>query len=411
MILFEVRMELRRLLKSRSVQAGVCLLPLMITAVMYARMKSPYVHSYKMADGMKMKIWTENDRAKFSGLPPKQSILVYGLTRWFDEWVGTKWNSDDVFKTCPVKNCVLTKDRAMVDVADAVMYRWDNLGKCRKKSKDGQVWILFEHESPAYPHKSYMSCNDDKVNWTCTYRRDSDFTLVHGQFRRHDTGYNMSQIHQLWRSKSKTAVGFISHCRSRSQRDQFVDKLRSHGMDIDIYGECGNKKCGGQRDTKWQGVWNVTAGRQDHCFDVLDTQYKFYLSLENAICKDYVTEKSLHLVLRHQIVPLIRDGAKRSIFHPPHSYIDTKDFKRIKSLAEHIKFLSGNFDRYLEYFNWRKYYSVETVTGVLQSIMCDMCHRMNHQSQYTRLYSNLKNFYMKSQLKKKGKRICKNRKI
>ncbi|XP_021375271.1 alpha-(1,3)-fucosyltransferase C-like isoform X2 [Mizuhopecten yessoensis] len=408
-----------RLLQLRSVQVSVCLISLIVTVVLYAQKNEKPIYSdtitatktigktmYSRKD-----LWREDNQSVHSDISSTKIILSYTPARWFDEWVGTKWNTTNVFRTCPVSNCVLTQDRTMLNVADAVLFRLNDLGTCRTKFKQGQVWVLFEHESPNYAHKSLKKCNNNLVNWTLTYRRDSDFMLVHGQFPQHDTGYNVSGMYQLLRSKSKTAVGFISHCKAPSKRDEFVRKLRSYGVDIDIYGKCGNLTCGGGKDTKWKGVWNVTSGHKDNCFDVLDSQYKFYLSLENSLCKDYVTEKSLHLVLRHQIVPIIRDGANRSLYHPPHSYVDTKDFKSIKSLAKYIKYLSENFDEYLQFFNWRKQYSVETVSGVLQSVFCDMCNRMHNQHRYKRLYNNVKHFYEKSHGRETNKHICRNRLI
>ncbi|XP_069122402.1 alpha-(1,3)-fucosyltransferase C-like [Argopecten irradians] len=405
--------------QSRFIKPGVCLLSLLVLSLVHFKLESsPSMHPYVIpkTNELSMTVYsnlTEHSRrpqSGFSEYTSTKTILMFSATRWFNEWVGTKWNSTDVFRTCPVQNCMLTQDRTLKDSADVVMFRWNDLTKCRKKLKDGQIWILFEHESPVYSKKSYKRCNDKKINWTCTYRRDSDFTLVHGHFAQKDTEYNISQIHKLWTSKSKTAIGFISHCKSPSKRDQFVEKLRSYGVDIDIFGKCGKGRCG-SRATNWLKVWNITKDRRENCFDVLDTRYKFYLSLENALCKDYVTEKSLHLVLSHQIIPLIRDGANRSIFHPPNSYIDTKDFKSIKAIAEHIKYLSKNFDRYLEYFHWRNHYSVETITSVLQSIVCDVCRRVHLGKKYQRLYNNLNDFYTKSHEKKGDKHICESKLI
>ncbi|OWF39953.1 Alpha-(1,3)-fucosyltransferase C [Mizuhopecten yessoensis] len=388
----------------------VCLCSIVIMAVLYSQLTITNKANCITVEttGNHASSWAINNHSNHSKLSSTKKILVYSTTRWLKDWVGTKWDTSDVFQSCPMtKDCILTKDKTFLHKADAVMFSWDALGERRSKRKQGQVWILFEYESPHYFRPDSSCWRNDIVNWTFTYRRDSDFTLVHGQFSQHDTGYNVSEMNQLLRSKSKTAVGFISHCKARSKRDEFVRKLRSYGVDIDIYGKCGNLTCGGGKDTKWKGVWNVTSGHRDNCFDVLDSPYKFYLSLENSLCKDYVTEKSLHLVLRHQIVPIIRDGANRSLYHPPHSYVDTKDFKSIKSLAKYIKFLSENFDEYLKFFKWRKHYSVGTVSGVLQSSLCDMCNRMHHQQRYKRLYSNLENFFTKTHDTKTNQGICK----
>ncbi|XP_069109336.1 alpha-(1,3)-fucosyltransferase C-like [Argopecten irradians] len=384
-------------LTSRSIFGTICFLSLLTLGTLYTQLyktsiivesttiKPPVVEDFRSGN---------NEETS-----PSKIILSFSHSRWIKEWVGQRWGTSDVFQSCPSsKDCILTKDKSLINKADAVIYNWLTTCKLRKRHKKGQVWILFEFESPDY-YASYSNKNcwrNDVVNWTFTYRRDSDFSLVHGKFVPHHTGYKLRDNYQLLRGKTKTAVGFISHCKAPSKRDDFVRMLRKYGVDIDIIGKCGNLKCGGQFESKWKGVWNVTGGHEDHCFDVLDHKYKFYLSLENSLFDDYVTEKSLHLVLRRQIVPLIRDGANRSLYHPPHSYLDTKDFKSVESLAKRLKYISNNFDEYLKYFEWRKHYSIETISGVLQSVYCEMCHRMHHQDLYRRVYRNVEKFYSKS---------------
>ena len=44
---------------------------------------------------------------------------------------------------------------------------------------------------------------------------------------------------------------------------------------------------------------------------------------------------------------------------PPKSFIDVKDFESPKHLAEYLKYLIGNPEKYLEYHQWRKYYKVQ----------------------------------------------------
>ena len=52
--------------------------------------------------------------------------------------------------------------------------------------------------------------------------------------------------------------------------------------------------------------------------------YRFYLSFENAICRDYVTEKIFN-ALRLNTIPVVLGGADYSALLPPHSFIDARD--------------------------------------------------------------------------------------
>ncbi|XP_060065574.1 uncharacterized protein LOC132545906 [Ylistrum balloti] len=104
-----------------------------------------------------------------------------------------------------------------------------------------------------------------------TYRRDSDFTLVHGQFTK-SSGYDEHALDTLIKSKKNAVVGFISHCKTLAKRSEYIEKLRSYGIAIDVYGRCGKHTChsGGDR---WKAVWNSTSTVKDknNCFNVLDS--------------------------------------------------------------------------------------------------------------------------------------------
>jgi glycoprotein 3-alpha-L-fucosyltransferase len=76
---------------------------------------------------------------------------------------------------------------------------------------------------------------------------------------------------------------FVTNCNDRNGRRQYAQELQKY-IPVDIYGACGTKKC--PRSTE-----NV-------CFDMLDTDYKFYLAFENSNCRDYITEKLFLNALR-----------------------------------------------------------------------------------------------------------------
>ena len=76
---------------------------------------------------------------------------------------------------------------------------------------------------------------------------------------------------------------------------------------VAIYGRCGNMTCGQVRSLahaqQLQHLAQDDTGGSDGdpCKQVLETGYMFVLTFENAICKDYITEKP-YLALQKGII-------------------------------------------------------------------------------------------------------------
>jgi alpha-1,3-fucosyltransferase len=102
---------------------------------------------------------------------------------------------------------------------------------------------------------------------------------------------------------------------------------------------------------------------------MLESKYKFYLSFENSLCEDYVTEKFFK-VLNYTIIPIVLGGANYSRIAPAKSFIDVIDFQSIAQLAEYIKYLDQNETAYAEYFEWKNYFRTSMT---LKNGFCQLC--------------------------------------
>ena len=125
--------------------------------------------------------------------------------------------------------------------------------------------------------------------------------------------------------------------------------------------------------------------------------YKFYLSFENANCKDYITEKFFTALKSEEAIPVALGGASLDDYAtsaPPHSYIHVNEFPTVEALAKKLEYLAQNETAYKEYFWWTEYYQVSSLWDHYVSAQCDLCEKMNlvHQKKLKLEPTNLFEF-------------------
>ena len=136
-----------------------------------------------------------------------------------------------------------------------------------------QVWILYILEGPLASPDYFLM--DDVFNWTATYRWDSSIVAPYEKWVPFNN--NTKPIFKNFaKGKKKKCAIFVSNCETTNKRMHYVKELQKH-IEVDIYGGCGTKVCDRSDENK--------------CFNMLKTDYKFYLAFENSNCKDYITEK------------------------------------------------------------------------------------------------------------------------
>ena len=291
----------------------------------------------------------------------------------------------DIFNDCPVKDCYATHDRGYADVEefDAILFHGNELLERDLPSKrSSRQWYVFVNlESPVnrpYPGHIY----EDYFNLTMTYRLNSDLAWTYGRIKDSSTDrvvaplpntswnalYNYSgdgagedrTDEPLWRTirgKTEPVIWFVSNCRAGSGRHAYVNELSKH-ISVDVYGKCGSHRC----------------PRSEDCFtEIAEPRYFFYLSFENSLCEDYVTEK-LYNALSYDVVPVVYGGANYSNFAPPRSYIDTLNFDTPELLAEHLNWLMKHPHEYSKYFEWKKHYRIDKSSRPTACKLCEFLH-------------------------------------
>lgn len=105
----------------------------------------------------------------------------------------------------------------------------------------------------------------------------------------------------------------------------------------------------------------------------------FYLSFENSICKDYITEKFWRM--KNLIVPVVLNRAIYDVDVLKGTFIAASDFDSPSSLAMYLKNLSSDKEEYLKYglgyfesrfryFSWTKNYK-KTPAPIID--FCEVC--------------------------------------
>lgn len=116
--------------------------------------------------------------SSFSGYnsPEKTILLFNGLGAW-----GQKGGSAS-FVQCPVTRCSLTADRARAADADAILFK-DHVAYPGYERPSNQVWILYHLECPYHTQSVKIP---DSINWTASYRRDSDIVAPYERWTYYD---------------------------------------------------------------------------------------------------------------------------------------------------------------------------------------------------------------------------------
>lgn len=308
---------------------------------------------------------TKPSLARQEGGPP---IMLM----WTPFFHSQLWSSDLRPVACE-SHCVCTSNRSVLNASALVVFhlrdaRADDLPAERPR---GQRWALFTHESPAY-EKWLPDVLQGALNWTATYRSDSDVNVL----PRYQVTTHLQPPRNWWANKSRLALWLVSNCKTLSNREGFVREL-SKFVPVDVVGACGGKAA------------TCLPKMSDKCYRQASMTYYFYLSLENSICTDYVSEKFFN-ALKWGMVPVVLGGANYSRIAPPGSYIDALAFRNVQQLADHMKRTAADMRLYNSYHSWRLNYAV-----AWEEFACGFCRLLHNSSTPVKTYSNFNEWWFK----------------
>ena len=143
-----------------------------------------------------------------------------------------------------------------------------------------QRWVYAIWESPeATPDTAPLN---NLFNLTCTSRTDSDFWSPYGTYEHlSPEDIKMKEIATAKDDtvgKTELVAWMVSNC-GPQLRISFVHELKKY-IKVDVFGVCASV-FGESR--------SCPRAETGNCLK----KYKFYLSFENALCQDYITEKCL----------------------------------------------------------------------------------------------------------------------
>ena len=270
---------------------------------------------------------------------------------------------EDMDRECPTikANCHFTTNRSLYNDSDVVVFHIRNEYTLPDYRPPFQKWVFAIQESPMYTDQKFK-----KQRWlfniTMTYRRLSDVIWYYGQCtQRNATADPVHVIQNYAAGKTQLVAWFVSNCRSASMRECYVEEL-ARSIDVHIYG-CGHK-------------YSCPIKRKAYCDGtLLNTTYKFYLSFENSLCSEYITEK-VYRILELNVVPIVLGYSNYSDILPPRSFIDVRDYDTPKALAEYLLFLDNNDAMYNEYFRWKgEYTCTKYAYRRAGCVLCEYAHR------------------------------------
>ncbi|KAF9547350.1 Alpha-(1,3)-fucosyltransferase 11 [Mortierella hygrophila] len=288
-----------------------------------------------------------------SALEERQEAKEYPIL-WWTEWFHERVEEGKVVNYCGLPyTCKFTLDKAKYDETKVVIihassFEPSDVPNLHDVKSGKKALVLNTLESP----KPFQV----KSEWTSifthlwSYSFNADFVATYfvagrgpGTFLDYILSKPVYTIQQknAFRKDLAPVAWIVSSCTSHNGRHFFIKQLLKY-TNIDIYGRCMKNK-----------DWPMHPDGRSFSDREVVARYKFYLSIENSNCDDYVTEK-IERPYAVGVVPIL-DGPKdySRFLATNHSSLRLDDFATPEQLALRIHQLDQDDNAYLKYLDYK----------------------------------------------------------
>ncbi|XGW29623.1 hypothetical protein V3C99_009013, partial [Haemonchus contortus] len=256
-----------------------------------------------------------------------------------------------------------------------------------------QLKVLMLMESPYHTGSPIHQVPPNYFNATMTYRRDSRYFFPYGQFvnlSSKDIGRNSGAVYKkkvrsMLKRKTRGALIFVSNCQTPSKRERVIKELGQY-TEVTVRGGCENQLSFGNGTRRF-------SCKRDCDDDALIATHRFYISFENSLCNDYITEKFYRRISELLVPVVMRRRFYEGTDVPPGSFIALDDFESTKHLGDYLNFLRRNDTAYLKYFEWTKQYQLPT--NYTSNALCKLCEDIYHKESLE--VDNIVQYYINNQ--------------
>lgn len=255
------------------------------------------------------------------------------------------WQSSEAPDTFAPPGFEVTTDRARLRKADVVIFhipqwKWQPRFLFPPK-RTGQLWVAWSMEC----EENYSRLKDPNFmrafDLTMTYRLDSDVPVPYMLYYRSVPNIVRDMRKPpLPKTAEAPVVMLISSRFDKSGRRAYARELMRH-MPVDSFGAFLRNR-------------RIKPDRGRASKNELLDRYKFTLAFENAIGRDYVTEKFFDPLIRGS-VPVYLGAPNVEDFAPgEHCFINVRDFPNPRALAAYLQYLANNEIEYAKFMEWKE---------------------------------------------------------